>query len=363
MKTMTRLSFIVLVGLFLLSLTGCVGISLQDEGLVVGESYRLRSGEMLNNDLTILGGNAELDQNSTVNGDLAVIGGNVIVDGTIDGDVSVLGGYVRLEDNAVIRGDVSTVGGSVQRADGAVVEGRSNRDLPFGITTMRTPPLQINFDPITGPLMAFFQALALAALALLVQLFAAPQMERTGRTAVTQPVVSGGVGLLTIIVAPALLLIMAITIILIPLSLLGLLILGIAALFGWLALGLVVGRQLAIWLKQPWSDPVNAGVGTLVLSLLSSMLNLIPCIGWLANALIWFVALGTVILTRFGTQIYPAPYSAPAPRPAGPPPTAPVPPEIRPVAEGGAQAYDTPTTAAQGTGEETQPEDRDQDSI
>ena len=45
---------------------------------------------------------------------------------------------------------------------------------------MRTLPINVNFDPITGPLMAFFQALALAALAIVVQLFAAPLMERTG---------------------------------------------------------------------------------------------------------------------------------------------------------------------------------------
>jgi hypothetical protein len=180
---------------------------------------------------------------------------------------------------------------------------------------MRTLPFNISFDPITGPLMAFFQALALAALAIVVQLFAGPMMDRAGRTAVAQPIVSGGVGLLTVIVAPALIIILAITIILLPLSLLGAFAIGIAVLFGWLSLGLIVGRQITVWLKQSWSDPVNAGVGTLTLSLLASMLNLIPCLGWMANGLIWFIALGTAILTRFGTQPYP---SMPAPRPATP---------------------------------------------
>jgi hypothetical protein len=127
------------------------------------------------------------------------------------------------------------------------------------------------------------------------------------------------------------------------------LILGIAILYGWLTLGLMVGRQMAIWLKQPWSDPVSAGAGTLVLSLLSSMLNLIPCIGWLANALIWFVALGAVILTRFGTQVYPAPYLAPVPRPPAP--------VVATFEESGARAYDTPAAE---TGE-TRPDERDED--
>ena len=360
MKHINRLSLLLLAGLCILMLTGCVGVSLQEEGLVVGESYTLESGETLNNDLTIVGGNAQLEQDSTVNGDLAVIGGNVNIDGTVTGDVSVLGGYVQLKDHAVINGSLSAVGGTVRRADGAVVEGETNPGLPFRITTMRTPPFQINFDPITGPLMAFFQALALAALAILVHLFAAPQMQRTGLAAISQPIASGGVGLLTIIVAPALLLIMAITIILLPLSLLGFLVLGIAALYGWLSLGLMVGRQLAVWLKQPWSDPINAGVGTLVLSLLSSMLNLIPCLGWLANALVWFIALGTVILTRFGMQAYPAPYRTPAPQPTSPatPAPAPVSPP-RQVAE-----VDKPSPQpAVDDADETRPEDRNEDIV
>lgn len=357
MKHINRLSLLLLAGLFILMLTGCVGVSMEEEGLVLGESYRLESGETLGTDLTILGGNAELEQDSTVNGDLAVIGGNVTIDGTVTGDVSVLGGYVQLQDHAVIRGSLSTLGGTIRRDDGAVVEGETNPDFPLQITNMRTPPFQINFDPITGPLMAFFQALALAALAILVQLFAAPQMQRTGQTAISQPIVSGGVGLLTIIVAPALLLIMAITIILLPLSLLGFLVLGIAALYGWLSLGLMVGRQIAVWLKQPWSDPVNAGVGTLVLSLLSSMLNLIPCLGWLATALVWFMALGTVILTRFGMQAYPAPYRAPAPHPAGPNAPAPAPVETpRPVAQADAQPAEEDT-------DETRPQDRNEDVV
>lgn len=360
MKQINRLSFLLLAALCVLMLTGCVGVSLEEEGLVVGESYTLESGDTLNTDLTIIGGNAQLEQDSTVNGDLAVIGGNVNIDGTVAGDVSVLGGYVQLEDHAVINGSLSAVGGTVRRANGAVVEGETNPSLPFRITNMRTPPFQINFDPITGPLMAFFQALALAALAILVQLFAATQMQRTGLAAISQPIVSGGVGLLTIIVAPALLLIMAITIILLPLSLLGFLVLGIAALYGWLSLGLMVGRQLAVWLKQPWSDPINAGVGTLVLSLLSSMLNLIPCLGWLANALVWFIALGTVILTRFGMQTYPAPYRPLTPQPAGPNPPAPAPAAAaRQVAENTVQA---PPPAEDEAGE-TRPDDRNEDIV
>jgi hypothetical protein len=339
MKPLTRITLLLLTALLLFSLAGCTGISVGSGGLVVGDSYRLASGQTLNTDLTVIGGNAVLDENSTVNGDVSVVGGNVTIEGLINGSVSVLGGNLQLGDTARVRGDVAAIGGSIRRSPQAVVEGSTGTPRNFRVPTMRTAPVQVHFDPIAGPLMAFFRALALAALAILVHLFAATQMERTGQAAVSQPIAAGGVGLLTVIVAPALLLLLAITIILLPLSLLGFIILGIAALFGWLALGLIVGRQVAIWLKQPWSDPINAGVGTLVLSLLSSMLNLIPCLGWLANILLWFIALGAVFLTRFGTQAYPPYYSgglttSRPERPYSPPP-------VDPASPGSARAYGT----------------------
>ena len=65
--------------------------------------------------------------------------------------------------------------------------------------------------------------------------------------------------------------------------------------------------QLAVWLKQPRTDPISAGVGTLTISLLGSLLNIIPCVGWSISFIAGLVALGAVVLTRFGTQIYPAP--------------------------------------------------------
>jgi len=320
MKNIIRLALILII-LFLLS--GCVSVPMAEEGLVIGQSYRLGSGKTLNNDLTVIGGNAVLDEDSTVNGDVAVLGGNVTINGTVNGEVSVLGGYVYLDDNAVVKGSVNSLGGTVQRSDQAVIEGKSAIETPATprITTMRTPNMQISFDPITGPLMAIFQGLALAALAVLATLFIPAHMERTGKAVVSQPFGSGGVGCLTLLV----LVVMTITIILIPVSAIGFVAAGIAALFGWLAMGLILGRQIAVWLKQTWTEPVSAGVGTMVRTLVASLINIIPCIGWTFSIVLGLAALGAVVLTRFGTQVYPSPYahmSAPRPGPYTPPPAA-----------------------------------------
>ncbi len=316
MRSIIRIPLLFISALILLFLAGCVPFPAipTEEGLVIAQPYHLASGQTVNHDITVIGASAEFDQNTTVNGSIAVIGGNVSIDGNVNGDVSVIGSDVSLGDHAVVQGAVDSIGGTVHRAAGAVVEGKSVGNKPSipPVTTVHTPALNVGFDPITGPLMAMFQALALAALAVVVNLFAPAPMERAGRTAFTVPAASGGVGCLTLLV----LVVMTITIILIPISLLGLLVAGVAALFGWLAIGLLAGRQIAILLKQPWSEPVNAGVGTLVITLLASLLNIIPCIGWLASALVGLVALGAAILTRFGTQVYPSPYAAVAvPRP------------------------------------------------
>jgi hypothetical protein len=166
-------------------------------------------------------------------------------------------------------------------------------------------------------MLAFFRALALAALAVLVQLFAAKPVQRVAHAVQTQPIVTGGIGLLTVLVAPALLVILAITIILLPVSLLGFLLLGVALVFGWLAIGMLTGQHLARLFKQNWTDPIMAGVGTLALSLVASMANLIFCIGWLPTFLVSVVGLGAVIVTRFGTQFY---ISTTLPQPYSPPP-------------------------------------------
>lgn len=342
MKSIIRIPFLLFAALAIFLLAGCVPFPLvaMDEGVVIGQNYTLHSGETVDNDITVIGASAVLEEGSTINGNVAVVGGSMSVDGVINGDIAVIGSEVSLGDTAVVHGSVDTIGGTVQRASGAEIEGKSMVSPPPipRITTLRTPAMQVSIDPITAPLMAIFQALAMAALAVVVYLFAPVQMERAGRTALAVPAASGGVGCLTILV----LVVMIFTIILIPVSALGLLVVGIAGLFGWIAIGLLVGRQINLLLKQSWSEPVNAGVGTLVVSLLASLLNIIPCIGWMAYALVGLVALGAAVLTRFGTQVYPSPYSM-APAPYAPP--APEYPS-REVAQAAAQTAEPPSQSA-----------------
>ncbi len=312
MKIHLKLVPLVFLALMVGLLAGCSpAINLDSEGLIVGQSYRLRSGETLNQDLTVMGGSAELEKGSTVNGNVAVLGGSLSINGEVTGDVSAMGGVVSLGDTAIIDGDVFSLGATVSKSENAIVKGsigagRPNVRVPGTASRTIESGARV-FWNLVSPI---FQSFALAALAVLVSLFALRPMERISDTMMAQPVVAGGIGLLSVIVLPVLMVILSITIILLPVGLLGILSLAIALLFGWIAAGLLTGERLAQALKQNWTGPVSAGIGTLVLSLAAALFaGIIPCIGWLVPFLLASAALGSVVLTRFGLVVYPQPTS------------------------------------------------------
>jgi hypothetical protein len=135
-------------------------------------------------------------------------------------------------------------------------------------------------------------------------------------------------GLLTVIVVPALMILLIITLILSPFGLLGFLLLGLAMLFGWIAMGYEVGKRIVASLKVDWAAPIVAGMGVLVLSLVSELVNFndfIRCLGWILPAFISLLGLGAVVISRFGSNGYVHP-AAPVPpvMPLPPTPSAPV---------------------------------------
>ena len=113
--------------------------------------------------------------------------------------------------------------------------------------------------------------------------------------------------MLTVLLAPLALIALIITIILIPVAFVAVVLLGIAWLLGWVALGLEVGRRIAKMLDQEWAPAIAAGVGTLVLYfVLAGFDQLVPCVGWLPRTLVGMWGLGAVLMTYFGTRDYPA---------------------------------------------------------
>ncbi len=299
-----------------------LSVDFNDDGgkLVIGSFYHLKSGESLHGDLVIIGGQATIDPDSQVNGSLILTGGSVEIDGTVNGDVFAMGGSVNLLSNAIINGDVSTIGVNINRQDGSKINGNTNTinetynfDLPFGkgegftgiqpgIDGMDVLRAGQNF--LQSVFWKFFQALALAILAAVIALLAPDPTRRVARSIFNAPFISGAAGILTIFAAPAVLLLLIITIILIPVGLIGSILLGIAFLFGWIAIGYELGIRLAAAIKVDWAPAISTGVGTLMLSILAAGVGWIPCIGWILPAIVSVMGLGGVIISKFGTKTY-----------------------------------------------------------
>ena len=313
--------FVLLVTLVILLIPGTAfAKDFQDDRVVAGGIFTLESGETLDGSLIVFGGTAAVEQEALVEGDAVVFGGILTIDGVVEGNVVGVGGVVNLKENAIVEGDLTTVAATSNREPGAqvygqVITGFESPALTLFPDTFDFPNTFTQFEPIFNPvgftlwrvIWFIFRTLLWGALAALVAMFLPNPTTRTSQSIVKQPVMAGGVGLLTIVVTPIILLLLAITCILSPISLLGVLALVVAWAFGRIAIGLEIGNRIAKTFDRDWPVPLAAGVGTFGLALVvDSVGTFIPCVGWLIPTLVGLFGLGGVVLTRFGTQAYPA---------------------------------------------------------
>ncbi len=304
-----------------------------DDKVVFGGTYTLESGQSLDGDLVIFGGAVTTEVDSTVNGDIVLIGGVAEVGGTVNGSLIGIGGAVQLREAAVVNGDLVTIGATLSREEGARINGDvvNGMGFPFvfgvpsgpmteipeipeipGIPEVpaipvipHTPGIGFSFNPLLDIFWFFFRTFMFALLAVLVVIFFDKPTARVAKAAIDQPLITGGAGFLTAILTPMALIALTLTIILIPVTLLTVLVLIVAWLFGWIAVGLEVGRRIAQLFNAEWAPAVSAGVGTFILFLvLGGFAELILCVGWLPQFLVGLWGLGAVIMTRFGTQDY-----------------------------------------------------------
>lgn len=322
------------------------------EEFIFGTSRTLEDGEVINGDLIVFGGNVDITESSKVDGDLVVIGGNADVDGTVTGDVEVLGGNVDLNETAVVEGSVNVIGGNINRAEGVEIKGKveSFKDFgddddddgghdDFGPPIAPGPPA---FNHSSG--WGFFNyayyaieetawdlswIIGLALIAWVVAAFLPEQMQTVGDTVAQTPLVSFGMGLLTAILAailllPSILLVITICLAIIPFA--GYTLLMMGALFGWIAIGQLLGERLLGTMDRPLPGFVMSTIiGVVLLTALSKMpvIGIIPIIGWvlgffggLFGIIVSLTGLGAVILTRYGTRPY-APGNGSTPRSSG----------------------------------------------
>jgi len=178
----------------------------------------------------------------------------------------------------------------------------------------------------------------LSLLALVIASLWPTHVERVSRVVAEAPLPAFGAGLLSLILAVLAAAVLAITICLSPFALVGITIIAIGVLLGWVALGQVLGRRI---LEGAFSQAAPKAVTAAVVgtALISFILVLARAFGALNTFLLFLLvpaAAGAVVLTRFGTVPYATrgvsgsssrPPGGPAPRPPAARPVAPLPQE------------------------------------
>lgn len=276
--------------------------------VIFGSNFTLEKGDTFNGDLVVFGGNVTIEEDTSLNGNLVVIGGTIKSNGETKGDVVVVGGQISLEKSALVTGDVVTIGSQLTRAEGAKIEGEvvnnvaPNLTFPNGripptapdapsLPNVPSPNIHINYNPFAEVFWIVFWAVIVAAFSMLLTLFWQPQIERTGKAIVSQPLMTGAIGLLSFFVAAILFL-----------TIIPPILAAFAWLFGVVAIGSEVGERFTKALNQTWSPVLTIGFGTFLLMLVGGAIGLIPCLGGLILFLLGMMGIGGTVMTWFGAR-------------------------------------------------------------
>lgn len=236
--------------------------------------------------LVVAGGTVTVPAGSSVAGQLYVIGGTLRVDGEVDGDVTQLAGNVSVAAGAAITGEFQTISGDATVASGAAIGDRTRLDVA---PQPRSPASAAGFLALRVLVLALFAALLVRR---------APGLLPTVADAITKhTVVSGVVGSLAGASMLVLLVTMAFTLVLLPLSVVGLAAQVGIAVYGYLGVGYVIGQRLPL-------DRVDlaSAVGTGVLVLGLELFGRLPLLGGAVQFGVIVVGFGAVLITYLGLQ-------------------------------------------------------------
>lgn len=290
-------SRIFLLALLSLLLTACGTDGLYSLTVVTEGQHELTQN--IQGDLLILGGNVTLPENNSINGNVHLFLGKFILNGEINGDVSFMNGDLILGDSALLHGDLNLGGGSFHRSPDSVIEGRINTGA--GLPLPSVPERESSQDGLLL-LRAILNGLLSGLVAAALIRYFPSGIGRVSEAITHHSLASGAMGVLVGIVGISLLVTMAYTILLIPISILTLFLLAAGVFLGWVGLGNELGRLLVRVVKRPVRPSLAAFFGMLIFMSAFQLLTSIPMFGGALGIAFASIGLGAVSLTRFGLR-------------------------------------------------------------
>lgn len=236
--------------------------------------------------------------NAPVADDLILAGGQVVLRSEVGGKLVAAGSRInissKIQRNAVLMGeDISMLPGTSVGRDALIGAKRfSNQGSINGTLTVAAEQFENNgtagrveFQKIEGrreetPFMSFFHLLSIIGYLLLglIGLRVSPRLFRASEDKMLRdPAIETLVGLLAIIVSLILAVILAITIVGIPISVMLLLLLAVGIMLSCLLVSFTLGRRVMSLLRTGTGSSVSFTVGYVILNILF----MLPYIGWI----------------------------------------------------------------------------------
>ncbi|WP_254840814.1 bactofilin family protein [Natronomonas marina] len=264
-------------------------VTVAETGRVTGDvasaAGSIRIAGAVDGDVSGAAGDVTVAETATVGGNLDAGAGTLRIDGTVDGDVTVGAERIVLGPTASVGGDLTYDG----RLEGprSAVAGTVERDSSLGGPGVFEPVDPGVSEWVFG-VYGFLVNLALGA----ILLAAFPGFSRrVADSAIETPVQAGALGLGLVVAVPILLVLVALTIVGIPLTLVG------SVLFAVLVwVGAVYGRiAVGTWLTS-YTTVENRWVALLVGFLVVGVAVRVPWVGWIPELLVFLLGFGALAL-------------------------------------------------------------------
>jgi hypothetical protein len=222
-------------------------------------------------------GHVVVERGQVVDGDLNVFMGDADIEGTVNGDVNVVGGSINVHPGGFVSGEEHVVGGEVTQSI-----------VPWA-------PSQWYDDRTYGPDHRLSWRIAWDVVVLVCFLIFPLRTRMAVDRLEHHPGLATAAGLFGWVAIVPLAILLAVTVILIPLILVEAVLLTAGVFVGTAALALLIGRRF-YELLQPHSTPTPLVALILGLALVTAA-QLVPVVGVVVTLLVWLVGLGASILT------------------------------------------------------------------
>ncbi|ODR80919.1 hypothetical protein BG842_00505 [Haladaptatus sp. W1] len=245
--------------------------------------------------VVVADGTVTIPNNTRTTTSLYVIGGTARIEGTLDGRLVQLAGNVTVGSSGTVTDQYQVFGGDREIATDAAVD-----------PDVVAEPVMQERSPIESLTIFLLQAVILGVVSFVVGRRYSEFLANVRHSIRHHPVVSGTVGLLTTVTLLALFVFMAFTIILLPVSLLGLL----GGVFVYLYAYISIGSMLGQWM--PTDKPgVATAAGTVLFFMASRVLSFLPIVGESLLIAVAVIAIGAVFITYFGLREFQPPQLPP----------------------------------------------------